>query len=360
MRKLVATNIKQSFTKLVENNTAVDATFALLAGQDPDYEECLLIEDCVPFRPILYLDGDTIHCAQDGFLGFYALQQSALQLLKSVNFHVAGNLLVSNGLYGPAIASHYTAAFRALHSFLAMEGHVIFDSTSWPLPSRRSERFADHRHVAILTKNNNWILERRVRNHQTVWAEVRQVFAARLDELPGYFHGLFDYMYRGQFEEQLTLDVLADVLERSPLDDFIGRRLDEFRVKLSDRLPEFLQHISETRHRSIYESFGSDPYVHEAICNGEAFSSAGLENQSLEYRQFCESLLADVACDLLRIAESLTVSEEIALALFLTTYMTPFDKPQIDRIGTIKLKDALTRIHEWIIHPIERTSDVSG
>ena len=89
MRTLVATNIKQSFAKLVENNTAVDATFALLAGQDPDDQECLLIEACVPFRPILNLEGDTIHCAQDGFPGFYALQQSALQLLKSVNFYPA-------------------------------------------------------------------------------------------------------------------------------------------------------------------------------------------------------------------------------------------------------------------------------
>jgi len=287
MRTLVATNIKQSFAKLVENNTAVDATFALLAGQDP-------------------------------------------------------------------------AAFHALHSLLAMEGHVIFDSTFWPLPSRRSEGFADHRYVAILTKNNKWIIERRSRNHHAVWAEVAQVFATRLDELPECFRGLFDYMYQRQFEERFTLDVLADVLERTPLDDFSGRRLDEFRVKLSDRLPEFLQRISETRHRSIYESFGSDPYVHEAICNQEAFSSTGMEDQSLEYGRFCESLLTDVACNVLRTSESMTVSKEIAVAVFLTTYMTPFDEPQIDRIGSAKLKDTLARIHDWIIHPVERSSDVSS
>src|SRR3972149_5351666 len=137
MRTLVATNIKQSFAKLVENNTAVDATFALLAGQDP-------------------------------------------------------------------------AAFHALHSLLAMEGHVIFDSTFWPLPSRRSEGFADHRYVAILTKNNKWIIERRSRNHHAVWAEVAQVFATRLDTVPVWSFCFFQEYSEWLCHERFTLDVLAD------------------------------------------------------------------------------------------------------------------------------------------------------
>ena len=360
MRSLVSSNIKQAFAKLVQKRAAADAIFAALSAQEPGYERIILLEDFVSFRPQFYLDGCTICCAQHDFLGFYVLQQSVRQLLKSVNFYIAGNLLNSNGLYGPGIASHYSAAFHGLHALLALEGHVIFDSTFWPIASRRPKYFGEIRFAALLTRHNKWVFEKRSRNHLAIWAEVAQAYNARLHELPSCFHELFHFMYRGEYEEEFTLDNIAEALNDTPLDDWSGEYQQPFRVKLDDRCSEFLQRISETRHRSVYESFGEDPHVVFGLVNRECFSTEGIDNQAVAFGQFCESLMTDVASDTLRIAQSLTVSAEIANAFFLTTYMEPFDKPRVDQIPGAKLRDVMTRICNWAFHPAERIPAVPG
>jgi hypothetical protein len=334
MRPLVATNIQQAFRQLSTDVSDFDHDFQVIADSDASYERPFALHGSLTIQPVLYTDGSMIHCAQADYVGFYAFQQAVRCLLLGVNHHVAGDLLVTSDLYGPAVASYYTSAYHALHAFLALEGRVFFESPIWPIPSRRPTHGRRGPFIGLLTRNNSWVFESRQRTHRAKWREVRQAFP-QPNDLPHAFHGLFDYMYQGVFQRG------AD-----PVD--VIQNPDRFRIRLADRFTEFLNRIAETRHQSIYESFGSDPHVVEALWNRDAFSTSGIDNQSLHFGGFAGTLLLNVASNVQNLIEKLNPTPEVRTALLLSIHIPWFDEPQIDSISIPVLQSTVTTINDWI------------
>ena len=276
-----------------------------------------------------------MRCVQQSYLGFFVLQQAVRCLLLSVNYHVAGDVLLQTGLYGPAVASYYTAAYHVLHSFLALEGAVLFDTPIWPIPSHSPRQDQRQPYIALLTTHNSWVFEPRPRNHRRKWLEVRQAFASSPDALPACFHKLFGYMYRGVF--QRGVDLLEKV--RNP---------DKYRVRLADRFEEFLVRIAETRHLSIYGSSGSDPHVVEALLNREVFSTRGIENQTQQFADFAGSFLMCISSDVHAVIRRLNPNPEVRNALMLSIHLPPFDDPQSDSISVAQVADTVKEISAWV------------
>lgn len=338
MKPLVATNIQQSFRRLSASVPDFHDDFQAIAASDASYERPFALHGALTFRPVLYTDGSTINCAQAGYVGFYAFQQAIRSLLLGVNHHIAGDVLISSDLYGPAVASYYTSAYHAIHAWLALEGRVFFESPIWPIASRSAAQAGRGPFIGLLTRNNSWIFESRQRNHRAKWREVRQAFPEPND-LPDAFHILFDYMYRGVFQQGADL---IDVIQNP----------DQYRIRLADRYTEFLNRIAETRHLSIYESFGSDPHIVEALWNRDAFSTRGIDNQSLHFGAFAGALLSNVASDIHDLIETLNPTPDVRTALLLSIHMPWFDEPQIDSISIRTLQSAVRTINDWINAPV--------
>ena len=336
MKQLVGTNIEQSFRLLNTQIPEFSQEFATLAAADSSYERGVRLYGSLTLWPELYIDdGGLVRCAQQGYLGFFVLRQAIRCLLLGVNYQVAGDLMLQTGLYGPAVASYYTAAYHVLHSFLALEGRVLFDTAIWPIPSRRPPQDRHQPYIALLTVHNSWVFEPRPRNHRRKWLEVKQAFASLPDALPACFHKLFGYMYHGVF--QRGVDLLETI--KNP---------DKYRVRLADRFEDFLTRIAETRHLSIYGSFGSDPNVVDALWNGDVFSTRGIENQAVQFGEFSGSLLMRVASDVKGIMGRLSLNQKLHNALTLSIHYLPFDDPQSDGISDPELADAVKEISAWV------------
>jgi hypothetical protein len=215
---------------------------------------------------------------------------------------------------------------------------VFFESPIWPIRSRSPAPAGRGTFIGLLTRNNSWVFEPRQRNHRAKWRELRQAFP-QPDDLPDAFHDLFDYMYRGVFQRGADL---VDVIQNP----------DQFRIRLTDRFTEFLNRIAETRHRSIYESFGSDPDVVEALWNRDAFSTRGIDNQSLHFGGFAGALLLKVASDVQGLIENLNPTPDVRTALLWSIHMPWFDAPQIDSISMPTLQSTVTTINDWIKAPV--------
>lgn len=337
MRPLVATNIEQSFRRLTNGTVDFHDDFQTIAATDASYERPFALHGNLTFRPVLYKDGRTINCAQPDYVGFYAFQQAVRGLLLGINHHVGGDVLIARDLYGPAVASYYTSAYHALHAFLALEGRVFFDSPIWPIASRSLEHDRRGPVIGLLSRNNSWVFESRQRTHRAKWLEVQQAFPSRLDDLPDAFHDLF----RGVFQQDVDLvDLIQDP--------------EQYRIRLADRFSEFLIRIAETRHSSIYESFGSDPHVVEALWNRDAFSTRGIDNQAIHFGRFAGALLMDVATNVHDMIGALDINPDVRTALLLSIHMPWFDQPQIDAISIPELQCAVRSINDWI------SSDVSA
>jgi hypothetical protein len=334
MIPLVATNIEQSFKRLAENGANYRADFQSIASKEPSYKKPFAV-DGLTFRPILYRKGADLLSAQEDYLGFYALQQAIRGLLLGVNHCVGGNVLLVEELYGPAVASYYTAAFHGLYGFLALSGRVFLDSTSWPIESQRPPGDQSERFIAVLTRRNQWILELRPRNHRSRWGEVRQVHAVNPDSLPECFEILFNYMYRGCHQPGVAL---VEAINNP----------QKYRVRLADRLDQFLERIAESRHDSLYASFGSDPNVMEALWNGDTFTEHGIENQAIHFGAFALALLIDVGRDLNDLIRRISITPEIKTALALSVLSPWFDTPRIASVANDELRQSVQDINEWL------------
>jgi len=117
-------------------------------------------------------------------------------------------------LFSPSIGSLYTAAFRALHAFLALNGRVFFDQPCWTDAEGDVLRTGDGDDgavVALLTKENAWKFEPRKRGHEARWSELRQVFSAKSCHIPEFFGSLFDAIYGRRFRKGVPLrTILAE------------------------------------------------------------------------------------------------------------------------------------------------------
>lgn len=336
MKPLVATNIEHSFRLLNNGVPEYSEDFQTLACAQPSYKRPFALRGSLTVDPVLYNDGARVVCAQSEYLGFYALKQVIRGILQGINYQIAGDILASAELYGPAVAAYYTAAFHALNSFLALEGRVFLDNTIWPLvldsePVEQRDPF-----IAMLTRHNAWVFEPRSRNHRQKWLEVSQAYVSRPEDLPDCFHNLFRYMYRGV--SQPNVDIMEKIQNPS-----------KYRLQLSDRFEEFLIRIAETRHRAIYASFGSDPDIVEGLWNRDLFSTRGIDNQTSEFGAFSDSLLTHVSLETHELINDLNPNPEVRKVFGLSVHLLWFDDPLIDSISNPRLRGYVTDINAWII-----------
>ena len=146
---------------------------------------------------------------------------------------------------------------------------------------------------------------------------------------------LFSYLYRGSYQRGV------DIVE-------VVRNPAKYRVKLADKLDEFLDRIAETRHESLYASFGSDPHVMEALWNGEAFTERGIENQAIHFGGFAHGLLTEVAADLNTLADRLDMTPDLRNALALSAFHPWFDTLRIDQIANHELRQRTQSLDDWL------------
>ena len=81
--------------------------------------------------PMFRQDKGRICCEQAEYFGFYALRAALRGCFLATN-HLSGSLiLLQHELLSPAVLTSYTAAFHALHAFLALHGRSIVDTPAW-------------------------------------------------------------------------------------------------------------------------------------------------------------------------------------------------------------------------------------
>lgn len=290
------------------------------------------VED-LTLHPYFYKENSHIKCFQEKFIGFYALCNSFRGLFLGINYLNAGHFLLSKELYGPSILSFYTSCFHDLHAFLALHSRVLIDPAFWvkitPKGEKEKIKLNNYRDVppvmAILTKNNSWKFELRKRTHKSRWFELEQVFSQKSNDIPDYFNGLFNYMYRGVYQKGIP-----------PIEIFHDR--NKYRIKIEENLSEFLLRISQIRHNALYQSFGEDPNVVEALVNRDTYSTKGINRQADEFGIFSWSFSENISHTLCDFLSETHISDKIRKSIFVCVYHPWFDMPKINEIPYEKLR----------------------
>ena len=108
-----------------------------------------------------------------------------------------------------------------------------------------------------------------------------------------------------------------------------------------------LERIAASRHGALYATFGSDPYVFEALVNGDAHTTYGIGKQAELFVSFAEALLREVAGGTLDIIGELR-DRKARTWLFLCTYVPWFDSPKYEQLQNAELADIIECINRWL------------
>jgi hypothetical protein len=339
MRELLQANIRNSI-RVLASISAESGQVSPKTGHEG--QAASFPRDPPSFWPTFWNDNGRICCEQAEYFGFYALRAALRGCFLAPNHLSASVILLQHELFSPAVLASYTAAFHALHAFLALHGRTIVDT---PARSRGSGQGDASRSlvIAVLTRNNEWTFEGEARTHKAQWLQLKQVWAAKSATIPGYFEELFDYLFHGVWEhpEGLTRsEQLVAVLE--------GRiKREELRPRLRQHLDGFLSLIAEIRHLAVYCSFGEDPGVVEALVNRDTFSTAGIEKQAQELVLFASRFLTDVASELCAVIRSTEVPQALRTKLYLAVHLPWFDQIQLAKCpDCVRAKVATLR--DWL------------
>jgi len=335
MHSLVLANLKRTFKRL--NDTG----FPQSTDGFEEMDRLPVARSYHEFRdgswsidPIFYADGTVVKSPQIDLLGFFGLTIAIRSAFRAVNFLVGAAACRERGINGPVVALSYTAAYHALTSYLVTEGRAIFDQVTSPY-DRDSKYFVGGPVVAILTKNSKWNIERLSRNHKSRWQHLWAIYNSDRDRLAPCFEILFEHMYRGQFRRGVR-----------PVE--ILRNPTMHKLTIADVSREFFERIAEIRHFALYAGFGDDPHVAEALVNGDAESSKGLNGQSEALFGFSRDLLRHVSMQLGAFAQATALEEKLREKLFLCVYAPYFDQPKTREVPNVDSREALTILRDWI------------
>jgi hypothetical protein len=247
-----------------------------------------------------------------------------------VNYLVAADHLLERKLFAPSGAASYTAAYHALHAFLALRGRVICDLFQWIAPPSSPALAAI---AGVLTKNNRWLFEPRERSHRAKWLEVRDALA------PGEVPPAFEYLFGHVFPNRRRKGTPILEAIRDPHGTLA--RIDEC-------WEDLLLAIAETRHRALYSSFGEDPYVVEALWNGDTSSSRGIDRQAKALLSFAALLLNDEAARLAKMLATVTVPPSIHGWMSATFRIPWFDEPHTSDLPFDTIGLSIRVIEAWL------------
>lgn len=316
----------------------IDRAIDILRDRDAQVS---LHRDGVTPLPYFSYEGDQLTSPQSEFYGIYALRNAFRGLFLAVNYFASAERLIVTDLHAPSVALSYTSSYHVLMSFLALHGRVY---TDWRVKSLHEKVGSGKTVVAIWTSDRKWKFEPRPQSHEIRWRELVPIFSNRSYKIPNYFHRLFRYHWRGRYKNKLPWDEWA---ERFASGERVSRGEP---YKIRDVLPEFLSTIARTRHRAMYEAFGSDPAVAEALTNRETFSRKGIDRKAKNYFVFASELFADVTDTLYGFIERKRVREEIRRLVFLGVTGPWMDSPHFDAVIHEEISDRLTGAMNWLIH----------
>lgn len=334
MQNLTSTTIRQAYTRLSKRIPELDQH---VFGTDLRGLRLPAVRtgSLTPW-PVFYRADQTIECAQSDFFGFYALRRLLSSTLRAVNFQIAGALVATQRLYAPAVGLFYTSAYHALHSYLALNGVVIYGSFHWPFPEESPQGSGRPLQVAArLTKDNRWIFEPRRPSHARRWLELRPILRRPAGDIPDYFHRLFDAWFPGLRRDGATI---TEVLK-----DPVGTK-----ACLTDHLDLFLGRLAEARAEALYNAFGEDADVVDALANRDAFTTLGIERHSAELGLFSQELLQDVASTARLLLEKSQMSSEVRRMLIVSLIYPTHDPPRVDGWADNPVARDIQYIQDWL------------
>jgi hypothetical protein len=275
-------------------------------------------------------DADFI-CGQEATFGFYAVRGMLRGFLLALAPLRAAVLLRDERLYGPSVAMSYTAAFHALLSYLAGHGHVRVDRPSFPFRSPDGYAEADkgpEALMAALTAKNRWKFEGRRRSHSSLWGELKQVWSRPGVEIPLCFDRLYGNLVSVPWASTPGLEDIASDLRSASSSELLDR---------------FLGSISEARHTALYEGFGADPHVYEALVNRD-IDTGPLELRARVFSEFAASFLLESGRRAQFVLDAVTASPTVRTRLFMATWWPWLDSPLLD-----SCPEALRRMAERMV-----------
>lgn len=306
--------------------------------RDRDAEVSYKRDETVPLPHFDRADGE-ITSPQVEYFGIYALRNAFRGLLLGVNYLAAAERLLPSDLYGPIVSLSYSAAYHALLSLLALHGRVYVD---WRYGSLRKVVGGRRTVVAILKKNGSWKFEGRSLSHETRWRELVPLFSPQEYPIPPYFKRLFRYHWAGRYKDQIPLE---EWMSRLAAGEEVSRGTP---YEIRDVLPEFLSEIARTRHTALYDSFGADPWVTEALGNRDTFSTKGIERQAEHYFVFAAELFEDVSEALWDYISRLRLRKELRDLVFLGVVHPWLDSPRFGDLLLEELGDRLRGLYLWL------------
>lgn len=247
---------------------------------------------------------------------------------------MAGVLCNNKGLLGPAILNFYTSSFHNLESFLALNGIMYFYPT---LVWSCNERQIDYKQTVIrYCKNNKWKYEYSKLSHKNRWAELKRFFNQET-KTPDFILKLFDYFFQASFHNE-SIEKLKN------FDAFKNRK----HITYEDKLDEFLNRISNTRHSAAYNSFGSDPNVIDEMINREGVNPKLVNLQANSYESFSENFF-NYCIDLVyELINYIDINNETRKYLFFTTYYDTFDDVIIENIKNDVAREKTRYVKDWL------------
>jgi len=330
MRSPIAANLRKCFRELRASEVSFDHDFESFCSENQIIANRFVAQGTITALPIFCGSKSALLCAQKRWFGWYAVRTAVRGVMLPVNFLLAADRLLACRLFAPSAAASYTAAYHTLQTFLALRGRVICDPFQWVGPATQAAPTAV---AGVLTKNNHWQFEPRVRSHRARWLEVRDALAP--GEVPDAFEFLFANLFRNRLRRGTTLQEYF----RDP--EGTCAHIDEC-------WEDLLLSVSEIRHQALYSSFGEDPNIVEALWNGDLHSEAGIDRQATTLINFAALLLHDSASQLAQLLRTLVMPVDLQDWLSAMVRIPWFDVPRTSELPFDAIISNLDFIEKWV------------
>jgi len=294
-----------------------------------------IFEKYVTNKPLFILDENKLTSKTEKNFGFYVLPNAIRGIFKSINFHAAGNSSLNDKLFAPSILNYYTSAFHNLETFLALNGILYF----FPSIIKNEEKIESVNQLTVLRysfKKNKWCIEGGKLSHKDRWFELKRIFSDEINT-PTVFLNLFDYFFKASYHNKII---------KNPI--FAKYYKNKKPILYKENIDEFLKLISNTRHLSAYNSFGSDPTVIGDLINHDIYSDDGIDLQAKYYHYLSKRFMEINLENITHIINELRINSKIKEAVWLTTLNEYFDEVKFNKIEDKNLMNNLIELYNWL------------
>ncbi len=289
----------------------------------------------IPLIPVFYEDSDKyLICYHIDTLGFFAVRCAFRGIFLSVNYLAAADQNFENRLYGPAINNYYTSAYHILSAFLALNRRMYLESQDYQWEYVGEQKF----NIVASYSNGHWHFEKRKRGHFTKWNEISLL---RLIEYPDSLKQLFTFWFKDWLKEDISVE------------EYLVRKLKKENMgvcfSINDKISELIKRFIETRHRSVYFSFGSDPQVVTDLVNNDALSTKGIELQANAFKNFTYQFLIENVELLTEFLNSVSIHKKTRAMLHTTILWPWFDQPKRQQIQNRELENKIRQLIDFFL-----------